>query len=81
MKSLILKSKWKHSKIKILNNGCAYNGELELLVDKIPEVEFEEYGFFYYGEKDGYVKVYEHEPGSTDGFAGREITLNRLILI
>lgn len=74
----IIKSKWKPSGIKnggILHNGRVYNGTLELLVDKIPKVEFEQKGLFYYGEKDGYVEVYKHEPGSTRGFAGRDITL------
>lgn len=76
----IIKTKWKPSGIKnggILHNGRVYNGSLELLVDKIPEAEvkFEKFGLFYYGEKNGYVSVYKHEPGSTKGFAGRKIIL------
>lgn len=52
-----------------------YSGILELLVDEIPEVAFRQINNFYYGEKDGYVRLYEHKPGSRNGFGGAEITL------
>ncbi len=75
----IKKSKWKPVDEKfnggILSGHLTYNGTLQLLVDKIPEVEYERIGNYFYGEKDGYCSVYEYQKGSTDGFAGRTITL------
>lgn len=52
---------------------------LELLVDKIPQTSemcYKRFGSYFYAEKDGYVSCYMHDPGTTQGFAGREFKLN-----
>lgn len=73
----ILKSEWKPSEISILNTGnLCYSGSLHLLVDEIPKVKFKKFGNFFYGERDGYIRLYEYQPGTKDGFGGRTITLN-----
>ena len=74
----ILKSEWKPSpNMGIIATGnMVYPGSLHLLVDEIPKVIFKKMGHFFYGEADGYVRLYKHEKGTTDGFGGRTITLN-----
>jgi len=73
----ILKSEWKPSDRGIINTGnMIYQGSLHLLVDYVPKVTFKKIGNFFYGENEGYVRLYKHEPGTKDGFAGRTITLN-----
>jgi len=73
----ILKSEWKPADIQILNTGnICYPGKLNLLVNEIPKVIFKKIGNFFYGEKEGYVRLYEYKPGSKDGFGGRTITLD-----
>lgn len=73
----ILEAKWvPNKKHGILHGNLSYNGSLHLLVDEIPDVKFKKIGNFFYGEKDGYVRLYEHKRGTTQGFAGRTITLD-----
>ena len=71
-------SLWQGKPIKSISGHLVYNGTLELLLDKVPELKdftFKRYGKFFYAEKDCFVKIYKYMPGSTDGFAGREVTL------
>jgi len=76
----ILKANWKPVEhfTGILHGNQSYNGTLQLLVDEIPhdKMKFKKIGRFFYAEKDGYCRVYEHKNGTTDGFAGRTITLD-----
>ena len=60
----------------ILHGNKVYPGSLHLLVDEIPKVIYKKIGNYFYGEKDGFVSLYEHQKGTTDGFAGRTITLD-----
>lgn len=71
----VLKAEWKDSDMRILHGDLSYKGSLDLLVDEIPEIEFEQIGNYFYGEKDGLVKCYKHIPGTKDGFGGRTITI------
>ena len=75
----ILKKKWKPVD-KRYNGGIicghlTYNGKLQLLVDEIPDLEFERIGDYFYGEKEGYCNVYQYQKGTTNSFGGRTITL------
>jgi len=72
----ILEAKWENTKMNILHGNTVYPGSLHLLVDEIPDVIFKKIGNFFYGEKDGYVQLYEHKKGTKNGFAGRTITLD-----
>lgn len=66
------------TKCNTLSGHRAYQYTLKILVDEIPhdEMVFKKYGPFLYAEKEGFVRIYKHEPGTTNGFAGRTIALN-----
>ena len=64
---------------KTIAGHMKYDGKLQLLVDEMPKLasmEFKRYPPFLFAEQEGFVRIYEHKPGTKDGFAGREIQLN-----
>jgi len=84
MKYTIHKVQWEKATIygrpcTLISGHRGYSGSLQLLLDSRPtltDFTFAEYGNMFYAENDGFVRVFQHVPGSTDGFAGREYTLN-----
>ena len=76
----ILDVKWKpiNKQYNCLISGhLTYSGTLQVLVDKkIDTGVYKKYGAYLYAENDGFVSVYLHKPGTTQGFAGAKITLN-----
>jgi hypothetical protein len=48
---------------------------IQILVDKIPEVEYQEKNGCYFGEKDGYANFMFHCPQNERGYAGRVFDL------
>lgn len=78
----ILQCRWKPMRpglTGIIHGHLMYTGTLQVLVDRLPEVRkavHRRIGKYLYAEQDGWVSVYLHRPGSTGGFAGREIALN-----
>lgn len=50
-------------------------GCLNIVVDKIPEMIYQKTGNTYWAHSDGLVSAFQHSPGTTGGFADREITL------
>ena len=63
----------------LISGHLTYTGSLQVLVDKKTDAEsrvYKKYGKYLYAEDDGFVSVYLHNPGSTQGFAGEKIKLN-----
>lgn len=50
-------------------------GSLCAITDREPDFVYERVGNFFFAEDSGFVHAYHYVPGSTDGFAGREIAL------
>ena len=84
----VLDAKFKPSgRATMIHGCCRCNGTIQLLVDKIPTEKELRYrvinsdgnivskGKYYFAELDGYVSVYLHQAGTTDGFAGHEFKL------
>ncbi len=71
----IIKTKWKPSKKTIAQFGPG-NGKLQLLLDEYPNFIYQQRGSYFYATDGDFISVYEWEPGTTDGFAGREMVLN-----
>lgn len=64
---------------KVLHGGYEYNYQFKILVSRMikrDEFKFKKSGSYYYAEKNGFFQIFEHEPGTKDGFAGSTIALN-----
>jgi len=65
--------------VRLLSGHMVYSGTIQVLVNEVPKAsdfEFKRIGKFLFAERDGFVKIFKHEPGSKDGFGGWELTLN-----
>ena len=84
MNYTILKVQWKKAMMygspsNLISGHRGYRGSIQLLLDKRPKLDdftFVVYGNIFFAETGGFVRVFKHIPGSTDGFAGSEYTLN-----
>ncbi len=73
------KAEYNGRSVTLLSGHMGYKGSIQILVNEVPKGEdfvFRKIGVFLFAEKEGFVEIYRHDIGSTDGFAGREITLN-----
>ena len=73
----IIKSQWKPAddNVMIAQFGPS-NGALQLLVDKYPAYTYERFGNYLCGTDGDFISIFEHQPGTTRGYAGRETVLD-----
>ena len=82
MKIEILDMQWKPKPKRIdaiINGHLCYQGSLQLLLNYVPghrDFLFKRCGNYFFAEQEGFVSVFLYKARGTQGFAGREITLN-----
>lgn len=73
----ILEVRFKDDETNYLHGKNVMRGEVQVLIDEFPKRKiFKRKGNYLISENDGLVTIYEHQHGTTDGFAGRTITLD-----